>query len=170
MGDIMIDLETLGTVITQIGACYFDNQGNIGDKLLLNVNIDSSLKSGLKIEYGNLKWWLERCDKITWLKDTISLTKSLQKLTEFCNIQKSAKVWSHYYDIYILETNCNVLGRRIPFSYRRWRDIRTLVNLSGYKKPKTKGQDPKNHNALQDALYQVKYCSEVMKMLKEKNV
>jgi len=51
MDNIMLDLETLGTVITQIGAVYFDWTGKTGETFLVNVNIKSCLDRGLEIKY-----------------------------------------------------------------------------------------------------------------------
>ena len=99
MDNIMLDLETLGTVITQIGAVYFDWTGKTGETFLVNVNIKSCLDRGLEIKYKELKFWLENRSRITWNKNTIPLTKALEELTTFCKINKKAHVWSHYYDI-----------------------------------------------------------------------
>ena len=49
MKDLMVDIETLGvshdSVITQIGACYFDrNTGEIGAKFIANIDLSSCTK------------------------------------------------------------------------------------------------------------------------------
>jgi len=163
---IMIDLETLGTVITQIGAVYFDWTGKTGETFLVNVNVKSCLDAGLEICYKELKFWLENRDKISWDKNTIPLTKALKLLTEFCNKEKKSQVWSHYYDIMVLETACRKLGQKLPFSYRRWKDIRTLVYLA-YGEKRKKGTE-KTHNALEDCLYQVDYCIGAFQKLEER--
>ena len=167
MSNIMLDLETLGTVITQIGAVYFDWAGKTGETFLVNVNIKSCLDKGLEIKYKELKFWLENKDRITWDKDTIPLTKALEELTAFCKIDKKAYVWSHFYDIEILESVCQKLGQKLPFHYTRWRDIRTLVFLAGLKREEKSG-DPKTHNALDDCLYQVNYCCKAYRLLETK--
>ena len=168
----MIDLETLSTklygVVTQIGACYFSDNGEIGDKFLTNIDIDSSLKKGLIVDGKTLKWWIERANLITWLENTVSLTKALSMFREFCHKNKKARVWSHNFDIQMLEGLYTKIGEKIPFSYRNWRDIRTLVDLSGLKRKKKKGEDPKNHNALDDCIYQVGYVSETLRKIKRR--
>jgi len=68
------------------------------------------------------------------------------------------------FDIPILANAYRVLGQRLPFHYRYIRDIRTLVDLS--KLPYNKPDKPKDHNALNDCLYQVKYCVECFNTLK----
>jgi len=168
MDNIMLDLETLGTVITQIGAVYFDWTGKTGETFLVNVNIKSCLDRGLEIRYKELKFWLENRDRITWNKNTIPLTKALEELTTFCKINKKAHVWSHYYDIERLENACQKLGQKLPFQHTRWKDIRTLVFLAGLEKEKKENNgDPKTHNALDDCLYQVSYCCKAYRLLKK---
>jgi len=157
MANIMLDIETLGTVITQIGAVYFDWTGKTGETFLVNIDINSCLNKGLEIRYKELKFWLENKSKITWDKNTIPITHAIKKLTAFCKIEEEACVWSHYYDLEILDIACRKLARKLPFHYSRWRDIRTLLFLSGFKREKD-DVDPKTHNALDDCLYQVKYC------------
>ena len=170
MRNIMLDIETLGSVITQIGALYFNENGEIGDKFLVNVNIDSCLKKGLEIQYKNLKFWLEKTNLITWTKNTIPISTALARLTEFCNKNKKARVWSHYYDVMILELASYKVGVRIPFHYKRWRDLRTAVDLAGLKREEKKKEDPKTHNALDDCIYQVGYLVKVLGILVNKRI
>jgi len=167
MNNIMLDIETLGTVITQIGAVYFNWTGETGKTFLVNVNIKSCLDKDLKIRYKELKFWLEIKNKITWNKNTIPLTKAMAELTAFCSINKKSCVWSHYYDLEILDIACQKLGQKLPFHYSRWKDIRTLVFLAGYKREKG-DVDPKTHNALDDCFYQVAYCCKAYSLLVRK--
>ena len=153
----MLDIETLGTVITQIGAVYFDWTGETGESFLANINIKSCLDEGLEIRYKELNFWLENKNAITWDKNTISITKALEKLTAFCRINKKSSVWSHYYDLEIINIACQKLGQKLPFHYSRWKDIRTLVYLAEFKGEK-KNINLKTHNALNDCLFQIKYC------------
>ena len=164
----MLDLETLGfNFIVQIGACYFDIEGNIKEKLLINISIADSYQKGCQVDVYELKFWLENANKITWFNNTIELNKALQLFTEFCNKNKKAKVFSHYYDVSVLENVCRLLKRKTPFNHRNWRDIRTIVDLSGIKREKKK-EDEKTHNALEDCIYQVNYLVKAFKSLKNK--
>ena len=164
MKDIMVDIETLGTnndsVVTQIGACYFDrNNGDIGDKLSVNVEINSCLERGLTITGGSIKFWLERKEQATFLSKPTPLPKALSLFTQFVN--KEAIIWSHAtFDPVILASAYKAIGQGIPYSYRKLRDIRTLVYLAKieYKKKEGKEEDPKSHDALGDCLYKVEYC------------
>jgi len=167
MDNLMVDIESLGTklnsVITQIGACYFSKEGEIGDKFLVNIDIQTCLDLGLEIQKRTLLWWLERVHLITWTKETLGLSKALFKFREFCQKNKKAKVWCHAtFDIPLLENAYEKLGQRLPFSYKLVRDIRTLVDLSRIKREKGK-EDPKTHNALDDCIYQVNYVVNCLK-------
>ena len=173
MKDIMVDIETLGTdnnaVITQIGACYFDRYtGDIGEKLSVNIEIGSCLDKGLTVTSGSIKFWLERGEKATFLNGPTSLSRGLSKFTQF--IDKKAIMWSHAtFDPVILASAYKAIGQGIPYLYKNLRDIRTLVDLSGikYEKKKEEG-DPKSHDALEDCLYQVEYCTKCFKALQDK--
>jgi len=164
MNDLMIDIETLSNkkdaVITQIGACFFNRfTGEIGETFLYNVSINSSLKIGLKVNGETIKWWLERSELITWLNNTKELSWVLANLREFYYKNKECNIWCHVsFDIPILESAYNLLGQKLPFNFRKIRDLRTLVDIAGiiYNDTPKEG-DPKTHNALNDCLFQVGY-------------
>lgn len=166
--DIMVDLETLGTthdsVITQIGACYFDRlTGDINSETLLNVEIGSCIKSGMKVTAGSIKFWLEH--KPTFLDNAIPIEKALSIFGEF--VGKGSLIWCHAtFDAVILANAYHMIDQGIPFSYRNIRDIRTLVDLSGYiREKKDDNKDLKTHDALEDCKFQVKYCVECFNLL-----
>lgn len=170
MKDMMVDIETLGTshdaVITQIGACYFDrHSGEIGKEFSVNISIDDCLRHGLKIDSDTLKFWWVR--KPTFLSNTVGLGKAINDFNSFS--RDAEAVWSHAtFDIPIIANACRAIGqKKLPFSYRACRDIRTLVDLSGKKmEKKEKAEDPKSHDGLEDCRYQVKYCVECFNMLR----
>ncbi len=171
--DIMLDLETLGTrhdsVITQIGACYFDRHtAKIGKTLLVNVEINSSLERGMTVTGGAIKFWVERGENATFLEKPERITLALAKVSDFMKKKKKAIIWCHStFDAIILANAYYAIGQGLPYSYRAIRDIRTLVDLSGVKREKSAG-DPKTHDALEDCIYQVGYCCECFKGLEEK--
>ena len=171
MKDLMLDIETLGTrptsVITQIGACYFDrNTGEIGDEFCKNINIGISLMIGLTVDEETINWWRQQRWQ-TWYVDCEQPFNVLNSFSNFTNRGKKINsVWCHAsFDAPILfhaYSKCDVPK---PFHYRAIKDIRTLVDLSGLDFRKKK--DEKTHNALEDCIYQVKYCVECFNKLKE---
>ena len=168
MENLMIDLEALGKdMIVQIGAAYFDWEGNVGSKLLINVDLHSLIEIGASFGYGEIKFWLEHANQITWLDNTVHIKNAWKELKRFCKDAK--EVWSHYYDVMLLERTAELLESKMPFHFRRWRDIRTLTSLGMqlglYKYKRKKGEDPKNHNALDDAIYQIEYVTKVYRKM-----
>ena len=168
----MLDLETLATepyaLITQVGACYFTTSGEILAVYESNVDISDSISKGFKIDGKTLKWWLERADNITWLKEVKPISSVLEDLRQFCNYNRRVKIWSHYFDVMILQGACSILQRKFIFSYKRWRDIRTLTGIAAelnISMSKPKKGDPKTHRALDDCIYQVGYVSKILNAL-----
>ena len=159
--DLMIDIETLGTkynsVVTQIGAIYFDrNNGIIDNGICLNISIDDCLKNGLVVDSGALKFWWENIP--SWLNNPVPIGKAVHELNNYC--KKATAVWSHStFDIPILANMCSIIGqKKLPFPYKICRDIRTLQDLSRIKVNKKEQKIEKTHNALEDCKYQVEYC------------
>ena len=172
MNDIMLDIETLGTgnnsIVIQIGAVYFNRDaGELGKELSVNITLQSCFDVGLKADSGSLKFWFNQPQPYSWLNSPIDLNKALQLLREFYD--KKALVWSHStFDFPRLAEAYTAIGQGFALPYRNLRDIRTLVDLSGIEYKKDVKGDPKNHDALDDCKYQVKYCVKAFDKLKQK--
>lgn len=171
MKDLMIDIETLGTshnaVVTQIGALKFNRETGETDKgICLNVSIDDCLRLGLEVDAGALKFWWENVP--SFLEGAMPVGKAVQILNEYC--KGAEAVWSHAtFDMPILANMCLKVGqKKLPFPYRNCRDIRTLVDIPGVKMDKEEKKIQKTHNALEDCVYQVKYCVRCFRALKGK--
>ncbi|MFX0084214.1 MAG: 3'-5' exonuclease [Candidatus Hodarchaeota archaeon] len=170
MKDLMVDIETLGTgtrgLIIQIGACYFDRYtGNIGDTFLENIQIQDSLNQGFEVRGDTIEWWLNQDKEIIkkMLYNPQPVRNVLEHFKQFC--KPGTIAWAHStFDFPILTNAYHLLGIKQPISYKKMRDIRTLIDLSNLKRDKNKSE--KTHNALDDCIYQVKYCTEAFKMLR----
>lgn len=166
---IMIDVEAIGPVV-QIGACKFDPSDQVLLKdtdvngFIENISIASSLKAGLAIDPSELQWWFQRGGKPDWLNSPIDIRQALGRFREW--MDRKQLVISHNYDMAKLQMMYDAIGERIPFPYRNWRDIRTIMWLADIKTPKDKEGDPKTHNALEDCWFQIKYVSEALRKLK----
>lgn len=132
MKNIMIDIETLGTsansVILSIGAVAFDENG-LTNEFYTNVNIDSCLEAGLKIEGRTLRWWMEQSDaarKVFSLEGS-SLRDALVMLRDAFDWSDTL-VWANgtNFDLPILDTAYAACGLRSPWVYNNVRDYRTL--------------------------------------------
>jgi len=172
MKDIMIDLETLGLnagcVVTQLGASYFDRYtGELGCEFIANISIESCMSVGLKINPDTLNWWLDKKDLISWLDEPLKIKEVLETFSLF--YKKGDLIWSHNsFDIPILKAAYMACNLEIPFHYRDTRDLRTIVDVGKINLSKYRCLN--NHNALDDCIFQIQYCSDVFKKLKEKEL
>jgi len=165
---LMLDLETLGTcsqaVITQIGACYFNMDGDTGETFSANIQIQDCLNHGLKVNGNTIMWWFEQPEELrTWLKEPQPLITVLENFKQYA---KNAKyIWSHAtFDVPILLNAYLAIDSQPPFNYRAARDLRTLTWLRGgsYKKVERENR----HDALSDCIYQIKYATKCYQEIK----
>ena len=168
---MMVDIEALGTshngLITQIGACYFDWDGNIAATFLVNINLKSAVARGMEMDIRAVCFWLEQAAQQglpSWLKETVPLAKGLN---DFYKFEKEAEaIWSHAFDKVLLGEAGLLCGIPKLVPHKKWRDIATLVNLSGRVKKDLVTVAKKTHNALEDCFYQVEYCTKCYRSLK----
>lgn len=173
MKDVMIDIETLGTrhdaMIIQIGACYFDREtGEIGDTFSKTVSTEGFYQDKFSVDYETVKWWFAQSKEaqMSVMKNPTPIGMVLEDLDDF--IEKDTCLWSHAtFDIPILGNAFATARMLPPVKYRNMRDIRTLMDLAGpgVEKPRT----GIHHNALDDCKYQVEYCVDAMKRIKNGN-
>lgn len=152
----MLDIETLGTygcaVLLQVAVVSFDGKETFNVKF----NRESQPKS-ITTE-ATIKWWEDKDMPI----GHVNLIEGLKDLREF--LKDADEVWSHNFDYDILFNVSREYGLDIPYHYRKFRDIRTLVALSQID-IKQFDWSEKTHDALDDCRFQIKYCSEAMRMI-----
>lgn len=173
MKDVMVDIESLGNgkhgLICQIGACYFDREtGNIGNTYKVNIDPVDAERFGCELDARTVMWWLEQSDKarksITQ-GPKVSLVEGLMGFHEF--IKDCQAIWSHAtFDFVMLNESCRKMNLpELPF--RKARDIRTLVDLDRVT-IKKEARHGVHHDALDDAIFQVKYCVKAMNNIKRR--
>lgn len=177
MKDIMIDLETFGnnsnSVIVQLGACYFDRvTGEIGETLKLNVSAASEQENGFRMDVSTVEWWLEQSQEA---RESIlaepRVTTSEMMLT-FNNFVKGKpkNIWSHAtFDFVVLINHYRELNVIPSFKYSHAKDIRTLIHfadLDWWGIPR----EGTHHDALADCIFQVKYCTEAFRIIREEGL
>lgn len=176
MKHVSFDLETLGNTsfapIVQIGACKFDDDGNI-DRSFYKATVDIKdfdNYSAFIVDYSTIKWWLNQAkeaqNSVFNDKNAVPLKVALMEFLGWIggkNKIKRYQYWSHAtFDPPILERTLKVTGLiKIPF--RNFRDIRTLQSLTKSFDIKRTGV---HHDALHDAIYQAEYISKQLKFLK----
>lgn len=173
MTDLMVDIESLGSKknssICQIGACYFDrNTGEIGNTFKVNIDPIDAEKYGCELDASTVLWWLSQSDaaRNSILADPkLPVIEAMKSFLKF--IEPAKTIWSHAtFDFVMLNETCIKLGiGRMPF--RKARDIRTLVDLGKVTIKKVE-REGTHHDALDDAIFQVKYCVQCFQNIKRR--
>lgn len=173
MRHVMIDLETFDTgpraAIISIGACFFDPEtGEIGDKFHIGIDWNDAIKRGT-VSGDTLRWWFAQepsaIERLLNLP-TVPVETALRDLSNFCG-WANPYVWGNgsTFDITILE---NAYGRdQAPWKFWNTRDVRTVVHMArGILEKDQISFEGVQHDALDDAIYQAKYVSEMWQVLR----
>lgn len=175
--DLMVDIEALGSVVTQIGACTFDRDtGEVFETFLENLTVAPQLDAGLEIHLGAVNFWLNEAkagSELTWRDNQHHPAQVLQWLNIFVGGATEDTglrgVWSHAtYDMPQLARLYRTFNINRGWKFRKERDIRTLVDLSRVSLKEVEHKHDKSHDALEDCLYQVEYCAAAFKELNKK--
>lgn len=182
MNNIMLDLETLGkgsnAAIAAIGAVFFEPEtGEVAARFYQTIELSSAMKYG-KIDASTIQWWMKQDDEARALfsePDSMSVEEALLHFAGWISQVKKyheLKVWGNgaTFDNVILENAFNAIGQDVPWPFYGNRDVRTIVDLGR----KLRGINPKKdfsfegtqHNALDDAIHQARYVSEIYQSLK----
>lgn len=175
MKHVMIDLETLGTtadsVILSIGAVKFDLDGSIDNEAFYaSVSIDSNLNSKRKISEATLIWWLTQSKEAqeVFHEPKQSLDGALSALTDWLGHNKR-NAWSNGadFDLPMLAHAYAGLGWEAPWQFFNSRCVRTIKSLPAADRV-PKPPNALKHNALQDAVSQVKHVQAIYAAMKER--
>lgn len=154
----MLDIETLGTygpaVLLQVAAVDFE-----GNKKPLNIKFNPNKQPKSVTTQATIEWWSDK----KMPSGSTELEDGMNQLREY--LKNADEVWSHNFDFDILKNICEAYGWKIPYHYRTFRDIRTLVALSGIDLYSF-DWNQKTHDAVDDCKFQVAYCTEAMKILR----
>jgi len=172
LNHIMVDIETMGTssysAIVSIAAVEFDiNTGATGNTFYINIDLQSCLDAGLKTDEETVQWWSNQSEKAKMMlnEEKVNLKEALLMFKRFC--RNDCKIWgnSARFDLGILENAYQVTGIKQPWQYYNERCVRTLVGFY----PDIKKNTPfvgTPHNAIDDCLHQIKYCTAIWKSIK----
>jgi len=179
---LMVDLETMGTQpdapIVSIGAVFFEpSTGLTGPAFYETIDLASAMSSGALPDAATILWWLRQSSDIrsAILVDTLPLDEGLMALHAFIRQHAvtgmaNVQLWGNgaSFDNVLLRRSYERAGLPCELTLHNDRDVRTLVELG-----KAIGIDPRNelpfdghqHNALADAMHQVKYVSAIWQCL-----
>lgn len=190
-GDIMVDLETLGTrqdtIVLEISAVEFNRYtGEIGEVFDAKLDIDDQLSYRRSLSRETLQWWFKQDeaaiknvfdDVVGGIK--IQTSKALYEFSNFvkrcdnkCNSdfdRRVVKLWGNgsIFDLGILQNMyetciCNV---KLPWKFWAVNDVRTIVDLNPDVK-KNCEFDGTPHCAVDDCKHEIKYLVETLKTIK----
>lgn len=172
--NIMVDIETLDTKssasIISIGAVVFDiKTGKSSSSFYKEVDIQSCLDLGLTVSGDTISWLLKQ--QVTLLQDNPSSIKEvLEEFAKFCS--KDYYIWANSprFDLSILQNVYNKLGIDVPWDFRKERCVRTLTSFNPSIKDAVRNEGKElgfiPHNALDDCLIQIEYCSKLWNYIK----
>ena len=177
MKNIMVDLETLGTVpgcsILSIGAVAFDPEsGELGEEFYVVVRRSSNGVFGLHEDAQTLQWWGSQSDEARQvLRDSEDMEESTPLntalecfkyyLVQF-NLNK-VEVWGNGsdFDNAILAVAYQKVGLELPWKFWNNRCYRTLkAEYKGTSRLIRKGT---YHNALDDARCQAEHAIQILR-------
>lgn len=174
MNHIMLDLETLGVkesaVFTSIAAVQFDPKtGEIGRKFKVNVDIQSALDYGRKVEGKTLEWWLKQRPEITakMFEDPQTLSFALENLSMWVDnlgYGNAVTLWgnSASFDIGKLRNAYEHLDMNVPWSHRNEMCYRTVKNMFP-DVPHDETDEARAHDPIYDCEKQVKRLAAIYK-------
>lgn len=185
--DVMIDLETLGTSsrapILSIGAVLFsfdtpyDEPVKKHQTFYRRINWDSAIE-GRKVDADTIKWWLKQGPeaKEEILEDTDNaISDVLWELSDW--LPRDIRPWGNgaSFDISMLEDMYHQINYSDIIPWKHWnvRDMRTLVwlaeSMTSWSKTDVAFEGDK-HNALHDAIHQVRVVKYLHQGLKTTNM
>jgi len=163
--DMMLDIETMGVTmkaaIVQIGAAYFNRvTGEVGDTIRINIDANTCVDYGFAVEPDTMYWWMQQGGKsvASILKPPlVNIASGLAYFNEFA--KKADKVWCHAtFDFPLIMVYYKKHGIYPNFRFTAARDIRTLTDLGNHDWDNLPEREGVEHDALDDCLFQIKYC------------
>ena len=168
MNHCMGDLETAGNrstaAILSIGFVKFDLlSGAQGDTFYRAIDPEDALRNG-SVDGSTFKWWMEQSNEARHAAVTgkTPLRDALRDLADFYSDWGKVEFWSNgpNFDEVILQSAYQRLFQK-PGPWKFWnvRCCRTIAAVAKKRPPKI--ANGTHHNALDDAVHQAKWVSEM---------
>lgn len=176
--DLMLDIETLGqgigSVIISLAAVPFfksgDNPNQYRPCFHYNIDIQSCLDIGLKIDPSTLHWWIQKSSLFIKLQqDTVALNEALIELGDFIDTVciEDVRVWGKgpSFDNAILRDAYARIKMELPWHFYKERCVRTY--LCGYEELLKKHLpfEGTTHDPSDDAIHQIKSIHKVQSLV-----
>ena len=189
-GDIMVDLETLGTrqdtIVLEISAVEFNRHtGEIGEVFDAKLDIDDQLSYRRSLSRETLQWWFKQdeaaiknvFDDVDGIKFQTStalfeFSNFVERCDNKCNSdsdRRVVKLWGNgsIFDLGILQNMYETCFQNMKLPWKFWavNDVRTIVDLNPDVK-KNCEFDGTPHCAVDDCKHEIKYLVETLKTIK----
>jgi hypothetical protein len=178
MQNVMVDIETLGNgpqaPMLTIAAVFFDlKTGEVGPSFYTVIDLVSELELGAKPDADTIYWWLAQSDAAraaVTAKPRERNVDALKRLGGFikshCSDLDRVQVWGNgsTFDNTILRSGYQRCGVKPFWVFWNDCDVRTIVKAGldiGFNPKKELPFVGEKHNALDDAIHQVKYVSAI---------
>lgn len=180
MNHLMIDLETMGAnpnaPIAGIGAVFFEpSTGRTGERFYVRVDFAMAMTMGAVADGDTIKWWMAQSSesRAELIADfALPTSLALEQLNQFIAAnqypagRKYLRVWGNgaAFDNVILRAAYARAGAEVPWDWWHDLDVRTVVEMGrvlGYDPKRNNAFAGTRHNALDDAVFQAIYVSEL---------
>jgi exodeoxyribonuclease VIII len=165
----MVDLETLDQIptahILSIGACAFNEDGEILDKFYYVIDAKSCMHRGLSISADTLAWWENQSEEARKVlaeansPTAVDICMTLALFSEWFKKNNIDYLWCHgaSFDEPILSYAYHQCDLEVPWKFWNVRCTRTVFDMFGLKIDRSGTY----HNALDDAISQTKTLMKV---------
>ena len=190
-GDIMVDLETLGTrqdaIVLEISAVEFNcHTGEIGEVFDAKLDIDEQVQYRRSLNCETLQWWFKQDEEarknifdedvdiirfnIPW--ELAEFSNFVERCNNKCNSdsdRRVVKLWGNGSLFYLgilqnMYETC-LPNMKLPWKFWAVNDVRTIVDLNPDVKKNCKF-DGTPHCAVDDCKHEIKYLVETLKTIK----
>lgn len=176
LDDVMLDFETASTAsngaILSIGAVRFSLEGEMDDMAFYgSISLESNLELGRIVDEDTLRWWMRQAPQaqVVWHEPKEHIASVFQAFNEWLGTHGSMdnrRMWSNGadFDLPMAASVYRQLGLPTPWHFWNNRCFRTFKTLPGAQRVKRPDVGVK-HNALDDAIAQVKHAQAIHKAL-----
>ena len=151
--DLMLDLETLGTVantvVLSIGLVAFNSlEGTLYNQNLFHLNIPEQVRAGRYMDWSTICWWMEQAEgnypavaRAFFATDRSPVGTALARMVGYYkrlmldNEGRELSVWCKpaSFDFPIIRSLCDMCGYETPWHYRSEKCLRT--KMDGFRIP-----------------------------------
>lgn len=137
--ETMIDIETLDigprSIVLSMAAVHFTQDRGPLDHIYVVLDIDVQIVNGRTMSQDTLFFWMHQTNNtardMAFTSQRDNVVKALDKFIRFFDRDSSPlTVWANSTSFMILDSLFQDMNMRVPWNYRDFRDVRTLLELA----------------------------------------